>query len=108
MIPWRQLAMRIRFSCASPLHQREHAVHRAHGVARVQRRQHEVPRLGRLERDLHRLLVADLADEDDVGILPERGAQRGARSSRCRSPTSRWLRCSTSRPCAGTRWDPRR
>ena len=33
-------------------------------------------RLRRLERDVERELVADLADEDDVRILTERGAQR--------------------------------
>ena len=63
-------------------HEREHAVHGAHGVARVQRRQDEVARLGRLERDLHRLLVADLADEDDVRILPQRRAQRRGEARR--------------------------
>ena len=57
-------------------HQRQHAVDRPDRVARVERRHDEVTRLGGLEGDLHRLLVADLADEDDVGVLPERRAQR--------------------------------
>ena len=55
--------------------QGEHAIHGARHARRVKRRQHEVPRFRGLERDVHRLLVADLADEDDVGVLPERGAQ---------------------------------
>ena len=33
-------------------------------------------RLGGLDRNRHRLEIAHLADEDDVGILAERGAQR--------------------------------
>src|SRR5690606_23638682 len=35
----------------------------------------EVPRLGGLERDVERDLVSDLADEDDIRVLPERRAQ---------------------------------
>jgi len=38
---------------------------------RVQRRQHEVPGHRRPEGDLGRLLVTDLADEDDVGVRAE-------------------------------------
>ena len=45
-------------------------------VGRVQRRQHEVPGLGRRQRDPHRLRVAHLADDDHVRRLPQRGAQR--------------------------------
>ena len=45
-------------------------------VVGVQRREHEVARQRRLDRDLGRLEVADLADEDDVGVLPQEGAQR--------------------------------
>ena len=44
-------------------------------VRRVERREDEVARLRGLERDVERELVADLADEDDVGILAERGAE---------------------------------
>jgi hypothetical protein len=37
--------------------------------------QHQVAGLGGLERDVHRLVVAQLTDEDDVGVLAERRAQ---------------------------------
>ena len=46
------------------------------GVDRVQRREHEVARLGRLQRGLRGLGVAQLADQDRVGVLAERAAQR--------------------------------
>ena len=82
MMPCRQLAMRKRFSAGSPVHQREHAADRAHRVGRVERRHDEVARLGGLERDLHRLFVADLADEDDVGVLPQRRAERRGEARR--------------------------
>ena len=50
------------------------------GVGRVERREHEVPRERRLQRDARGLGVADLADEDDVGILPQdRAKPRGER-----------------------------
>ena len=62
-------------------HQREHAAHGAHASVVCSVAMHEVPRLGRLEGDLHRLLVADLADEDDVGVLAQRRAQ-GRREAR--------------------------
>ena len=52
------------------------AVDRARRRRRVQRAEDEVARLGRLDRDRHRLEVAQLADEDDVRILAQRGAQR--------------------------------
>ena len=45
-------------------------------VVGVQRRQHEVAGLRRLHRDLRGLGVADLAEQDDVGILPQDRAQR--------------------------------
>ena len=48
----------------------------AGGVVRVDRREHEVTGERRVDRDLDRLLVADLADHDDVRILPEEGAER--------------------------------
>ncbi len=38
---------------------------------------HEVTGQGRLDADLRRFEVADLADEDDVRVLPEEGSQRG-------------------------------
>ena len=46
------------------------------GVDRVQRREDEVARLGRLERGLRRLGVAELADQDRVGVLAQRATQR--------------------------------
>jgi hypothetical protein len=44
--------------------------HRARSVVRVQRRQHEVPGERCLDRDFRGLAVANLADEDDVRVLP--------------------------------------
>ena len=41
------------------------------GVGGVERREHEVAGEGGLHRDPGRLGVADLADEDDVGVLAE-------------------------------------
>ena len=48
----------------------------------VQRAEHEVPGLGGRERGADRLEVAHLADEDHVGVLAERGAQRLAEAGR--------------------------
>ena len=45
-------------------------------VVRVERGEHEVTGHRRVDRDLRRLLVADLADHDHVGILAQEGAQR--------------------------------
>ena len=42
----------------------------------MERAEHQVPGLRRLDGDRHRLEVAHLADEDDVGVLAQRGAQR--------------------------------
>ncbi len=47
------------------------------GVGRVQRRHDEVAGLGGGERGLDRLGVTHLADQDDVGVLPHGGPQRG-------------------------------
>jgi hypothetical protein len=55
---------------------RDDSVDRLGGVHRVQSGEHEVARLGRGQRGLDRLVVAHLADEDDVGILAERAAER--------------------------------
>ena len=58
---------------------REHvddAVEGLAGVVRVQRGEHEVAGLGDRERGLDRLGVAHLADEQDVGVLPEGRSQR--------------------------------
>ena len=52
------------------------AVDRAGRRRRVQRAEDEVARLRRLDGDRDGLEVAQLADEDDVGILAQRGAQR--------------------------------
>jgi hypothetical protein len=46
------------------------------GVDGVQRREDEVARLGGLERRLRRLRVAQLADQDRVGVLAENTAER--------------------------------
>ena len=53
------------------------ARHRARGVARVHRREHEVAGERGLHRHLRGLGVADLADHDDVGVLAQDRAQRG-------------------------------
>src|SRR2546428_462059 len=45
------------------------------GAVRVERAQHEVPGQGRPDRDLSRLLVAHLADEDDVGVVAQERAE---------------------------------
>jgi hypothetical protein len=50
------------------------AVDRLHGVDGVEGREHEVAGLGRAQRGGDRLLVAHLADEDDVGVLAHRRA----------------------------------
>ena len=46
------------------------------GVAAVQGPQHEVPRLGRLDRRQHRFTITQLADQYAVGILPHDVSQR--------------------------------
>ncbi len=46
-------------------------------VVRVQRRQHEVAGLRGLDRDVGRLRIANLADHDDVRILPQERTQCG-------------------------------
>ena len=46
-------------------------------IGRVHARQHQMSRLRRRQRDPHRLGIAHLADDDDVGRLAQRGAQRG-------------------------------
>ena len=53
----------------------DHAVHGLGGIDRVQRRHHQVPGLGRLDRGTDRLGVAHLTDQDHVGVLTEGGAQ---------------------------------
>ena len=61
------------------LDRREELDHAADGLGRVDgvhRREDEVAGLGRLQRGLGRLAVAQLADQDHVRVLPERAAQR--------------------------------
>ena len=69
---------------------RDDAVDRLGRVERVQRREHEVPGLGGEQRGLDRLEVAHLADQDDVGVLAQRAAQR-VRERLGVDATSRWL-----------------
>ena len=79
MIPWSESPMRSRISSRVRCPFMRATSMRftvRDDVRRVERREHEVARLGRLERDVHRHLVADLADEDDVGVLAKRGAER--------------------------------
>ena len=51
--------------------------HRVGRVVGVQRGEHQVAGERRLHRDLRGLLVADLADQHHVGVLPQDRAQRG-------------------------------
>src|SRR5439155_13480127 len=50
---------------------------RADGVRGVQRTQHQVTGQRRVDRELRRLGVTDLPDEDDVGVVAQYGAQTG-------------------------------
>ena len=52
----------------------EHPRHRGRRVVGVQRRQHQVAGQRRLHRHVGGVAVADLADHDDVGILPHQRA----------------------------------
>ena len=57
---------------------REHAhdsVDRVHGAVRVQRREDEVAGLGGSQGGLDRREVTHLADQDDIRVLPQDGAQ---------------------------------
>ena len=51
------------------------------GVVGVDRREHEVAGQGGAQADLGGLLVAHLADHDDVGVLPQEGPQGRRRTS---------------------------
>ena len=55
---------------------------RARGFARVQRRNHQMPRFGRLDRGAHRLQIAQLGDHNHIRVLPQRalhGVRKGLR-----------------------------
>ncbi len=56
----------------------DHAVDRLRRRVGVQRGEGEVPRLRDPQRGLDRLEVPHFADQDDIRVLAERGAQRGA------------------------------
>ena len=50
---------------------------------RVKRAEDEMAGLGRLDGDGHRLQIAQLADQDDVGVFAQRRAQRVLERVRC-------------------------
>ena len=50
-----------------------------------------------LERELHRLVAAELADQDHVGVLAAGAADGARRSSTRAAPTSRWVTCAFAR-----------
>ena len=64
--------------------ERQHAVDGLRRVRRVQRREHEVTGVGRLERGVERVEVADLTEQDDVRDPDAARAAAPARSCRCR------------------------
>ena len=59
-----------------PREELDHAADRLGGVDGVHGREDEVARLGRLQRGLGRLGVAELSDQDHVGVLAQRAAER--------------------------------
>ena len=63
-------------SCRSGGELIDDAIDGADRRRRVERAEDEVARLGGLDRDRDRLEVAHLADEHDVRILAQRGAER--------------------------------
>jgi len=56
-----------------------------------QRGEDEVAGEGRLHRDLRRLVVPDLADQDDVRVLPQELAERRGEGQAHRLPICTWL-----------------
>ena len=77
MTAWRLSARRARtVSCSSAGKSPTRRPDRPRHVGRVERGDDEVPRLRRLEADVRRLAVAELADHDDVRVLAERRAER--------------------------------
>src|SRR5436309_3360767 len=69
--------------------ERDHAIDRLRRIRSVQRREHQVPGVRRLQRGVERLHVADLADQDHVGRLP-RTWRNAALNDSVSFPTSRW------------------
>ena len=55
----------------------EHSGEGLRRVGGVERDEHEVPCFGRLDAGQHGLAVTQFSDKDDVGVLPNRAAQRG-------------------------------
>ncbi len=53
----------------------QQAMHSRDGAHRMQCREHQMARDGRTQSDIHRLAVSHLTDQDDVGILSQRGTQ---------------------------------
>ena len=76
------------------------------GVDRVQGREDEVARLGRLERGLRGLGVAELADQDRVRILAEHAAERLAEALGVEADLA-LVDDRASGPGGGSRSDPR-
>ena len=60
---------------------RDDAVDGLRGVQGVQGREHQVAGLGRGDGGLDRLVVAHLADQDDVGVLAQGAAQGGGEAA---------------------------
>ena len=63
-------------------------------VGRVQAAEHEMPGLGRRQRNAHRFVIAHLADDEDVGRLPHGAAQRGGEVGRIGADLDLLDRCS--------------
>ena len=84
----------------------DHAIDRTDRVRCVERREHEVPGLGRGERRGDRVAVAQLAEQDHVGCLAQRGAQAGRERRHVRAELALMNQRSAARR-TGTRSDPR-
>ena len=57
----------------------DQAGERLRGIVGMQRREHQVAGLRRLDGDLGGFQVADFADHDDIRVLAQEGAQRGGK-----------------------------
>ena len=84
----------------------DHAIDRADRVRRVQRREHEVAGLGGGQRGGDRLAIAQLAEQDHVGCLAQRGAQAGRERRHVRAELA-LVDQAAARARTGTRSDPR-